>query len=305
MATDVSARPFAPSACAVAAPAAAPEDLAGVRFLRSVGWAVLVAAWGGWLGSMVESAVAPSAESRIGALIAAAVLAACGAVLAYLCSARHGTSEAVGRALMDGVTLAWQGAWLGGLVGGGVTAANGGAWVVPLAFGTVFVGALAGFGLGARLFAKDLHKILSSAIWGGVIAGFAASFLWAPAAATPVVTDAPWPAFGPGADWIWRGAAAAPLVIAALVWWVRWMREEQSKGGEKAVGWGMGVTAFLFVAAMAVGLGAIVGGLAQLGCGYLVRHVTLAATPGMWLGALTALFFWGLGQQPKRPATAP
>ena len=98
-----------------------------------------------------------------------------------------------------------------------------------------------------------------------------------------------------------RGGAAVPLVVAAFVWWVRWMREERAKGPE-AAGWGMGVAAFLFVAAMAVGAGAIVGGLAQLGCGYVVTHFTLTATPGMWLGALAALFFWGLGQQPKRLA---
>ena len=61
----------------------------------------------------------------------------------------------------------------------------------------------------------------------------------------------------------------------------------------------MAVAALLFTAAMAAGLGAIVGGLAQLGCGYLAYHVTL--TPGAWLGALASLFCWGLKQQPKRP----
>ena len=251
---------------------------------------------------MVESAVFYSAESRVGAVIAAAALAACGAVAAYIGAARHGTGEATGRALTDGIGFAWQGAWLGGLVGGGWTASDGGR-VVLLACGAIFLGGLIGFVVGRRLFRKDTHKVFRSAIWGGVMAGFAASFLWASttANAVPMAALAPSPVFGPGADWAWRGGAAVPLVVAAFVWWVRWMREERAKGPE-AVGWGMGVAAFLFVAAMAVGAGAIVGGLAQLGCGYVVTHFTLTATPGAWLGALAALFFWGLGQQPKRLA---
>jgi hypothetical protein len=226
------------------------------------------------------------------------LLAACGAVVAYLGSARHGAGEATGRALMDGFTFAWQGAWLGALVGGGLAAANGGVWVILLAVGAVVLGGLTGFGVGARLFRKDLHKILGGAIWGGVLAGFAASFLWTPSAglnaAAPAAEASP--VFGPGADWIWRGGAAVPLVVAAFVWWIRWMRAERAKGKE-AAGWGMGIAVFLFVAAMATGAGAIVGGLAQLGCGHLVSHVTLTATPGTWLGALVALFFWGLGRQ--------
>ncbi len=300
MAADVSPRLLSPSAGADAAP---PEDLVGVRFLRSVGWALLAGAWGAWLGSMVESAVFHSAESRIGAVIAAAALAACGAVASYLGAARHGPAEATGRALTDGVGFAWQGAWLGGLVGGGWTAVNGGR-VVLLASGAVFLGGLIGFMVGRRLFRKDTHKVLRSAIWGGVMAGFLASLLGAPSTANVLpsaVAAAPSSDFGPGADWAWRGGAAAPLVGAAFVWWVRWMREERAKGPE-AAGWGMGVAAFLFVAAMAVGAGAIVGGVAQLGCGYIATHFTLTATPGTWLGALVALFFWGLGQQPKRLA---
>ncbi len=300
MAADVSPRLLSPSADGDIAP---PEDLAGVRFLRSVGWAVLAGAWGAWLGSMVESAVFHSAESRIGAVIAAAALAACGAVAAYLGAARHGAAEAAGRALTDGVGFAWQGAWLGGLVGGGLTAANGGR-VMLLVSGAVFVGGLIGFLVGRRLFRKDTYKVLRGAIWGGLMAGFGASLLLAPSTANVVpsaVAAAPSPVFGPGTDWVWRGGAAVPLVVAAFVWWVRWMREERAKGPE-AAGWGMGVAAFLFVAAMAVGAGAIVGGLAQLGCGYVAAHFTLTATSGTWLGALVALFFWGLGQQPKRLA---
>jgi hypothetical protein len=301
---------FSPSAIRAAsrpaAAVAAPEDLAGTRFVGSVGWALLAAAWGAWLGSMVESAVEFSGEARVGALIVAPLLVLCGAILAFIGSARNGTKEALGRALMDAITFAWQGAWLGALIGGGFAAAGGGAWVIAAALGAVCLGGLIGLGVGRRLFGKNLHKILNCMIWGGVIAGFAASFFWQTTAwaqsAAPVADSAKDSvAFGPAADWIWRTAGAAPLVLTAFVWWLRWMREERSKK-EKTVGWGMAITAFLFVAAMAAGAGAIVGGLAQLGCGYLVYHVNLTPTPGAWMGAIVALFFWGLGQQPKRPA---
>ena len=46
-------------------------------------------------------------------------------------------------------------------------------------------------------------------------------------------------------------------MLAAFVWWVRWMREEQAKGGEHAVGWGMGAAMLFFTAAMAAGAGAL------------------------------------------------
>src|SRR5205823_3316945 len=132
-------------------------------------------------------------------------------------------------------------------------------------------------------------KILNAVVWGGVVGGFAASFLWsAPVvawspdhAATGASPDpvAASPAFGPAADWIWRTVGAAPLVLAALVWWVRWMREERAKGKDGA-GWGLGAAALLFVAALAAGLGAIVGGLTQIGIGFLVYHVHLTPTAG-------------------------
>lgn len=278
-----------------------PDDLAGSRFLASAPWALLAGTWGAWLGYMVESAVEAGPEARAGALVAATLLAVCGAALGFAGRKRHGVKEAAGRALMDGMTLAWQGAWLGGLVGGGFAAAGGGAWVIAAALGAVLFGAAAGAGVGLRLFGKSLSKVLNAAIWGGVIAGFAASFLWSsPALAAPAPDPAVTsPAFGPAADWVWRSAGATPLVLAAFVWWVRWMREERGKGTE-GVGWGMGVTAFLFVAAMAAGAGAVAGGLAQLGSGYLMYHVHVALTPGMAVGALVALFFWGVRQQPKQ-----
>jgi hypothetical protein len=252
---------------------------------------------------MVESAVEVSAGARIGALIAAAALAACGTLLALYGSAKQGIKEAAGRALMEALALSWQGAWLGALVGGGLTAANGGAWVIPAALGAVFVGGLAGLGIGMRFFGKNVPKILNGVVGGGVIAGFAASFLWTPASAltfTAPVSEAASPVFGPSADWAWRTAGAAPLMLAAFVWWVRWMREERAKEKEQAIGWGMGAATFLFTAAMAAGAGALIGGLAQLGCVYLIAHVTLPPTPGTWMGAVAALFFWGLGRQPKR-----
>lgn len=302
MASDVTSPPLVPSARAgitrSAAPAP-PEDLAGVRLLRSIGWATLVGVWGAWLGSMIESAVTNGTEARIGAFIAGALLAACGAALAYFGSARHGVAEAAGRAVRDGFTFSWQGAWLGALVGGGLAATQGAVWVVALACGAVCVGGLVGF-VGARRFGKERHAALGSALCGCLIAGFGASFLWA-AHAPPAVAEAPAPAFGPAADWVWRTAVAVPLVVAAFVWWLRWMREERAKGAE-AVGWGMGVAAFLFVAALAAGAGAMLGAFAQVGCAYLLRLAAVTPTPGTWLGAIAALFFWGLSQQPKRPA---
>jgi hypothetical protein len=309
MAVNLAPRAISPSAAHVGArpSAAPPEDLAGARFLASVPWALLAAGWGAWLGAMVESAVESSPESRIGALIAAPLLALCGAALAFLARSRHGIGESIGRALMDATTFTWQGAWLGALISGGFAAAGGGAWVIAAALGAVALGGLVGLGVGLRLFRKDIGKILNGAIWGGVIGGFAASFLWsspaaaaAPSAPDPVASS---PAFGPAADWIWRTAGAAPLVLAVFVWWLRWMREERHKEKD-AVSWGMGIAALLFTGAMAAGVGAIVGGLAQLGIGYVAYHVNLTPTPGAWIGALVALFFWGLKQQPKRTAEA-
>jgi hypothetical protein len=281
-------------------PTAAPDDTAGGRFLASAPWALLAAAWGGWLGSMVGSAVEAGTASRLGALITGPALALLGAVLAFAGSARQGTKEAVGRALMSAATLAWQGAWLGALIAGGFAATGGGTWVIAVALGAVLLGGLIGFVVGRRLFGKNLTKILNAVVWGGVIGGFAASFLWPASAATapldPVVAS---PAFGPTADWVWRTAGAAPLMLAALVWWVRWMREERAKGKEGA-GWGLGLAAFLFVAALAAGLGAMIGGLTQLGLGYLVDHVRWTPTLGTWLGALVGLFFWGVQQRERR-----
>jgi hypothetical protein len=250
---------------------------------------------------MVESAVEANAEARVGALIAASALALFAVLLAFYGSAKYGMTEALGRALMDALALSWQGAWLGALVGGGLTTANG-AWVIPAALGGIFLGGLIGFGVGVRLFGKNIPKVLNGIVGGAVVGGFAASFLWTPAALTftAPVSEAASPVFGPSADWVWRSTGVVPLVLGAFVWWVRWMREEQAKGGEQAVGWGMGAATLLFTGAMAAGAGALIGGLAQLGCVYLIAHVTLPPTPGTWLGAVVALIFWGLGRQPKR-----
>ncbi len=204
---------------------------------------------------------------------------------------------------MSAATLAWQGAWLGALIAGGFAAAGGGTWVIAVALGAVLLGGLIGLGAGLRLFGRNLTKVLNAVVWGGVIGGFAASFLWAPAAAAPTADPiaAASPAFGPDADWIWRTAGTAPLAPLVLVWWVRWMREERAKGKDGA-GWGLGAAALLFVAALAAGLGAMIGGLTQLGLGYVVCRVNWAPTTGTWMGALAALFFWGMGRQPKQPA---
>ncbi len=238
-----------------------------------------------------------------GALIVGPTLALLGAALAFAAAVRHGVNEAGGRALIAAVTFAWQGTWLGALIAGGFASASGGAWVIAAALGAVLLGALIGIGVGLRLWRNDLTKILNSVLCGGVVGGFAASFLWsAPTVSAWAAPDAvaASPVFGPAADWIWRSVGAAPLVLAALVWWVRWMREERAKGKEGA-GWGLGTAALLFVAAMAAGLGAIVGGLSQIGIGWLAYHVSWTATNGTWIGALLALFLWST----KRPAAAP
>jgi hypothetical protein len=308
MAVELAALPFSPSAVTLSAPSptltAAPEDFAGTRFLHSIGWAAAAAVWGAWLGAMVESAVEVSAEARVGALIAAPALSLCGMLLALYGSAKCGLKERVGRALMEGLALSWQGIWLGALVGGGLTAASGGAWVIPAALGAVFLGGLIGLAGGVRFFGKNVPKILNGVVWGGVLAGFAASFMWTPSTASTFmapVSEAASPIFGPSADWAWRTVGAAPLMLAAFVWWVRWMREERAKEKGQATGWGMGIVTLLFTAAMAAGTGALIGGLAQLGCVYLIAHVTLPPTPGTWLGLVAALFFWGLGQQSSGP----
>ena len=186
--------------------------------------------------------------------------------------------------------MVWQGGWLGALVAGGFTAANGGVWVIAVALGAVLLGGLVGLGVGLRLFKKDVAKVLNAVLWGGLIGGFAGSFFWsAPAAAAtdPADAVAASPAFGPAADWVWRTVGAAPLILAAFVWWVRWMRDERAKGKEGA-SWGLAAAAFLFVAAMAAGLGAMVGGLTQIGLGWLVYHVNWTPTAWTWLGRL-----WG------------
>ena len=61
-------------------PAAEPDDPAGGRFLVSAPWALLAAAWGAWLGSMVDSAVEAGPASRVGAR---------SSVLRWPCSARR------------------------------------------------------------------------------------------------------------------------------------------------------------------------------------------------------------------------
>ncbi len=95
MSAAVSSPSYAPRTVRVSAP---PDDPAGARFLASAPWALLAAAWGAWLGSMVDSAVEVGTASRLGALVVGPLLALLGAALAFAGSARHGTKEAAGRA---------------------------------------------------------------------------------------------------------------------------------------------------------------------------------------------------------------
>ena len=106
-------------------------------------------------------------------------VSAFGVLLAFYGPAKHGIWETIGLALMDVLALSWQGAWLGGLIGGGLTTANG-AWVIPMALGGILLGGLIGLGVGLRLFGKNIPKVLNGIVGGAVVGGFAASFLWAP-----------------------------------------------------------------------------------------------------------------------------
>jgi len=243
---------------------------------------------------MVDSAVNAGAEARVGALAVGPALALLGAATAFAAAWRHGAKEATGRAVISGTTFAWQGAWLGALIAGGFVSAGGGAWVIAVALGAVLVGGLIGLGVGLRLWRNEPTRILNGILCGGVVGGFAASFLWSAPVLTAAASDpvAASPVFGPSADWIWRTAGAAPLVLAALFWWVHWMRREAVKPEER-LGWGLGAAALVFVAAMAAGLGAIVGGLSQIGLGWLACHVAWTPTTGTWAGACLALFLFG------------
>jgi hypothetical protein len=301
-----------------------PDDLVGTKFLRSVGWALWFAGWGAAFGCWVEAAVNSGPEARLGALLAASVLTAGAAAVACAEGRKHGAEEAAGRAAREALNSSWRGAWLGGLIGGGL-AAGGGGWMVTAVLAAVVAGGAVGLAVGRRRHGKAMAKGLNAALSGALLGGFVAAAWWgAPgtptltlkpaataSAAEPGPADVPAPAadpvqgspaFGPAADWAWRTAGAIPLALAAVVWWVRWSREDRAKEKDQALGRGWGVAALFFVLAMAAGLGAIVGAGAQWACGQLVLGGGLTPTPGKWVGACLALFAWGLRQQPARPA---
>jgi hypothetical protein len=287
------------------APISSP-DLVGSRFLGSVGVALVVALWGSACGYFVESAALSCPEARWGALVAALMLTGCGAVLALVEGSRFGATEALGRALREALRSSWQGAWLGGLIGGAFATGRGfGLLLVVLAVAAVggSVGFLVGRVFGVQERVRQVNLALSFALLGGFVV---TAFWGAPgmptlsrAATAAAIEESP--VFGPSAGWAWNLGGAAPLVLAAVVWWVCSYRGERGRDQEQALGLGWGLAALVFLAALVAGLGAAVGAAAQWLGGQLVLGGALTPTAGKWAGAGLALALWGLGRQPDQP----
>jgi hypothetical protein len=286
-----------------------PEDLVGSKFLASIGGALAAAVWGSVCGYFVEAAAGFCPEARFGAVLAALLLAACGAALAFAEGSRHGVTEGLGRALREALSSAWRGLWLGGLIGGAF-AAGGGVGVLLLVFAAAAAGGLLGLLVGRLRQLPERAQRLNLALSLALLGGFLVAAWWQ-APGTPGLTQAATaeairgsPVFGPSAGWIWSVGASVPLVLAVLVWWVRAYRQERAKAREQAMGLGWGLAALVFLAALAAGLGAAGGAAAQWLGGQLVLGTVLAPTPGKWLGAALALTFWGLNRQSERPAVS-
>jgi hypothetical protein len=284
-------------------PVASPPDLAGSRFLGSVGVAVAVALWGSACGSFVESAALSCAEARWGALLAALLLTGCAASLALVEGARFGAREALGRALREALGSSWQGAWLGGLIGGAF-AAGGGVGLLLLVLAVAAAGGSAGLLLGRLCRVQERVRTLNLALTLALLGGFVVTACWG-APGTPTLSGAAAvqesPVFGPSAAWAWSVCGAVPLVAAVVVGWVCSHRAERARGRDQALGLGWGLAALVFLAALAAGLGAAVGAGAQWLAGQLALGGALTPTAGKWLGATLALALWGLGRQPGQP----
>jgi hypothetical protein len=288
------------------APASPPPDLAGSRFLGSVGVALAVALWGSACGYFVESAAGSCPEARWGALLAALLLTGCTAALALVEGASFGTKEALGRALREALRSSWQGAWLGGLIGGAFAAGGGVGLLLLLAVVTV-AGGSAGLLLGRLWRIEERVRRLNLALSLALLAGFVLTACWG-APGTPALSQAATtallqesPVFGPSAGRVWNLGGAAPLVLAVVVWWVCSRRGETARNKEQPLGLGWELAALVFVAALAAGLGAVVGAAAQWLTGQLVLGGVLTPTLGKWLGATLALLLWGLGRQSAQP----
>jgi hypothetical protein len=284
------------------------SDLAGSRFLGSVGVALAVALWGSACGSFVEAAAGSCPEARFGAVLAALLLTGCAAALAVIEGSRFGTKEALGRGLREALRSSWQGAWLGGLIGGAF-AGGGGVGLLLLVLAVAAAGGSGGLLLGRLLRVDGRVRTLNLALSLALLGGFVVTALWG-APGTPTLSRAATatavqesPVFGPAAAWVWTVCAAAPLAVAAVVWGIASYRGDRARGKEPAAGLGWGLAALVFLAALAAGLGAVVGAAAQWVAGQLVLGGALTPTTGKWLGAALALALWGLGRQPDQPTT--
>jgi hypothetical protein len=288
------------------APVPSPPDLVGSRFLGSLGVALVVAVWGSACGYLVESAAESCPEAQCGALLAALLLTGCGATLAFVEGSRFGMKEGLGRALREALRSSWQGAWLGGLIGGAF-AAGSGLWLLLLVLAVAAAGGTVGLLVGRLCRVHGWVPKVNLALALALLGAFVVTALWGTpgmpalsrAATAAAIQESP--VFGPSAGWMWNVGGAAPLVLAAVVWWACSYWGEQGRDKDQALGLGWGLAALVFLAALAAGLGAVVGAAAQWVAGQLVLGGALTPTAGKWLGATLALLLWGLGRQPNQP----
>jgi hypothetical protein len=282
---------------------ASPPDLSGSRFLGSAGVALAVALWGSACGSFVESAADSGPAARWGAVLAALLLAGCGVALALVEGIRFGAREALGRALREALRSSWQGAWLGGLIGGAF-AAGGGVGLLLLLILVAGGGGAVGLLLGRFWHMEERVRRLNLALSLALLGGFILTAFWG-ALGTPTLSRQTTTAliaessvFGPAAARLWNLGGAAPLVLAVVVWWLWSRRAEPAHEKESSLGWEL--ASLVFVAALAAGLGAVLGAAAQWVAGQLVLGGALTPTTGKWVGAAVALALWGLGRRPQQ-----
>jgi hypothetical protein len=279
-------------------PTPPPEDLVGKKFLHSIGGALAVALGGAVCGYFVERAVDAGDSARVGAVAAALLLAVCGSGLAFAEGRRHGLTEGIGRALLEALSSTWRGLWLGGLIGGAFAAGG-----LPALFGALLVGGVAGLLIARFRRVPELVGRLNLVLSVALLAGFLVSG-WLGARANPAQAAAlaesirESPVFGPTAGWFWYLGGSLPLVVWAVVWWAVSPRAGKDRGQPLSLGWSL--AALVFTAALAGGLGAVVGAGAQWLGGQLVFGGILTPTLGKGLGAIVALVFWGVKRNPNQ-----
>jgi hypothetical protein len=210
--------------------------------------------------------------------------------------------------MREALSSSWRGLWLGGLMGGAF-ATGGGIGLLLAVLGAIMAGGLLGLLVGRLRRVVDLVPRLNLALSVALLGAFLVAAGWG-TPGTPTLIQAGVaeamqgsPVFGPSARWIWGTCTSVPLVLAVLVWWLRSYREEMAQAKEPPLGLGWALAALIFAAALAVGLGVVVGAAAQWLTAQLVLGSALTPTPGKWIGAALALIFWGLKRQPDRSAS--